>query len=90
MLFAKTVCHSIKENNNKFIFETHSEHFILALQKLIREGKLKTSDVNVYYCSKNKKTAKLIKLEMDDKGKFITKWPDGFFPERFNLIKDKI
>ena len=89
--FASMVVDSIKENKNKFIFETHSEHFILALQRFIREGKLSNTDINVYYCHKTKKgAAKLLKLEMDDKGRFITKWPDGFFPERYNLIKDSI
>ena len=39
----------IKKNSNNIIIETHSEHFILRIQKLIREKKLNPNFVSINY-----------------------------------------
>ncbi|MEX2633661.1 MAG: DUF3696 domain-containing protein [Balneolales bacterium] len=64
------------------LVETHSEHLILRLQQHVIEGKINPKDIIFYYVhSKDgKKTVK--ELELDENGKFISDWPDGFFPER--------
>ena len=69
---------------NQFIIETHSEHLVLRLQKLIRKGKLKKEDVAVIYCDKTPDGTVATELRLNDKGEFIDPWPHGFFEESFN------
>ena len=80
-----------KKTSNKFIIETHSEHFILRLQKLIRStGILKPKDVaiNYVYIDQEENCSKIDIMELDEKGNFINKWRHGFFNERLNELKD--
>ena len=81
----------ILSNSNrgqKWILETHSEHLILKIKKMIKEKNLNHNNVSIYYAYKDKKTSssKLDKIELDEDGKFIGKWRDGFFQERMDLI----
>ncbi|MBI5375913.1 MAG: DUF3696 domain-containing protein [Candidatus Schekmanbacteria bacterium] len=79
------LAHCIKEKN-QFIVETHSEHLILRLQKLIRQKVLKPDDVSIIYISKENDGSKAQRLHIDEEGDFIDEWPDGFFPERMDEI----
>jgi AAA ATPase domain/Protein of unknown function (DUF3696) len=72
--------------NNEFIIETHSEHLMLRLQKLIRKGELKPDDVSVIYVDRGAEGSKCLHLRLDEEGDFIDEWPDGFFEEDFNEI----
>ena len=72
--------------NNQFIIETHSEHLMLRLQKLIRKGELKPDDVSVIYVARGAEGSKCLHLRLDEEGDFIDEWPDGFFEEGFNEI----
>lgn len=77
---------------NQFIIETHSEHLILRLLKLIRDttnGELKEGDkplrpedVAVIYAKPTEHGTELMELRISEDGDFIDKWPDGFFTER--------
>jgi predicted ATPase len=71
---------------NQFIIETHSEHLMLRLQKLIRKGKLKPEDISVIYVDRGTEGSKCLHLRLDEEGDFIDEWPDGFFEEDFNEI----
>ncbi len=71
---------------NQFIIETHSEHLILRLRKLIRQGKLKPEDVSVIYVDRNSNGSKCLQIRLDEEGDFIDSWPDGFFEEDFNEL----
>lgn len=71
---------------NQFIIETHSEHLMLRLQKLIRKGELKPEDVSVIYVARDNDGSKCLHLRLDEEGDFIDEWPDGFFEEDFNEI----
>lgn len=72
---------------NRFIVETHSEHLILRLQRLVRNGELNAHDISVLYVSRGDKDigegSMVSRLELDDDGSFIDNWPDGFFEEGF-------
>jgi len=70
--------------NNQFIIETHSEHLMLRLQKLIRKGELKPEDISVIYVDRGAEGSKCLSLRLDEDGDFIDEWPDGFFEEDFN------
>ena len=77
---------------NQFIIETHSEHLILRLLRLIRdttngelkegEKPLRPEDVGVIYAKPTENGAELMELRISEDGDFIDKWPDGFFTER--------
>ena len=74
------------KQGNQFIIETHSEHLILRLQRLVREGILKPQDISVIFVSKKPGGAKAQCLELDENGDFIDDWPGGFFPERLKEL----
>ena len=71
---------------NQFIVETHSEHLILRLQRLVREKEIKPEDVSVIYVSRRPEGAKAEHLRLDEDGDFIDDWPNGFFPERLREL----
>ena len=77
------LAHSIQEPlSNRFIIETHSEHLVLRMQKLVRTGKLKPDDVAILYVSRGEDGSTVERLRLDDEGDFLDEWPGGFFPER--------
>jgi predicted ATPase len=75
---------SVKSFSNRFIIETHSEHLLLRLQKLIRKGELTTEDISVIYVDRDSDGSKCLQLRLDSDGDFIDEWPNGFFDEGFN------
>ena len=79
---------AIKEpRQNQFIVETHSEHLILRLQRLVYEKRIKPEDVSVIYISRGPEGAKSQRLHLDEEGDFIDEWPNGFFPERLRELR---
>ena len=87
---------SARNNNNKFILETHSEHMILRLKRRLRENFEKegqgnsevetlTNDVTINVITTNKKELKSQNklLKITPSGNFNGDWPEGFFEERF-------
>ena len=66
---------------NTYIIETHSEHIVRKIQVLVARGDLKKEMVAVYYFDKDEKTGitSIKEMELDEKGRFITEWPPGFF-----------
>ena len=78
---------AIKESSRKrFIIETHSEHLILRLQRLVRKKKIEPEDVSVIYVSRGAEGAKAERLHLDEDGDFIDEWPNGFFLERLREL----
>lgn len=71
---------------NQFIVETHSEHLILRLQRLVREKHLKPTDISVIYVSRGPEGAESQRLHLDEDGDFIDEWPNGFFAERLREL----
>lgn len=78
----------IKDNSSSVIIETHSEHFILRIQKLIREKKISPNlvSINYVYLDENGEGSKIDYMPLDDNGKFLRKWRHGFFNERLKEI----
>lgn len=72
---------------NQFIVETHSEHLILRLQRLVHEKCIKPEDVSVIYISRGPEGAESQRLRLDEEGDFIDEWPKGFFPERLRELR---
>jgi predicted ATPase len=79
---------AIKEpRQHQFIIETHSEHLILRLQRLVYKGEIKPEDVSIIYVSRGPDGAKAERLHLDEEGDFIDEWPNGFFPERLRELR---
>ena len=72
---------------NQFIIETHSEHLILRLQRLVRKKQIRPEDVSVIYVSRGPEGASAERLRLDEDGDFIDDWPNGFFPERLRELR---
>ena len=66
----------------QFIIESHSEHFLIRLQRRIAEGTLQANDAALYFCERRGSSSKVTPLEMDEFGN-IKNWPAGFFGDAF-------
>lgn len=70
------------DKNKKYLFETHSQNFVLRMRRLVAEDKLDAADLNIYYVDfdeqKNESVLKQIKV---DKTGGVDWWPDGIFSE---------
>jgi hypothetical protein len=71
---------------NQFIIETHSEHLMLRIQRLVRVGRLRKQDVCVLFVARGPDGAQIKELRLDDDGEFLDPWPGGFFPERLREL----
>lgn len=75
-----------------FIVETHSEHIILRLLKRIRQSNdgelpdgfipVTPKDVSINYLDASEHGVQTTRLNIDEDGEFIERWPGGFFAER--------
>jgi len=75
---------AIQEKGHQIIAETHSEHLMLRIQRLIRSKKLSPQDVCVLYVSRDASGSSVQQLRLDEDGEFLDEWPGGFFEESFN------
>ena len=83
-LIAKIIKKSLNKN---FILETHSELFVLQVQKLVQKGVLKPSEVSINYISRNNKgNSEVHNIPLNAQGGFEKKWPGGFFTERMQVL----
>lgn len=72
---------------NQVIMETHSENFMLRVQRRIREGLLDSKDVAVIYVDQDSNGGAIVnELRIDESGEFLDDWPNGFFVERFDEV----
>lgn len=83
----------IDNNNKNYLIETHSENFILRIQRMIAdpEVKLTNEDVKVYYVNyeEDKFHSTMKEIEIDENGE-IEDWPDNIFNEGYEeLVKLK-
>ena len=70
--------------------ETHSETLMLRLQRRIRQKKIKPEDVSVLYVNPVKDEGSVImELELDEQGRFLDEWPDGFFEEGYREMYEE-
>ena len=72
--------------SNRFLVETHSEHLVLRLQKLVRQRRIEPEMISIVYVEATSGGARLSKIRLDEGGDFIDEWPEGFFPERLGEL----
>lgn len=81
--FGSLLAEAVRSNSNQFIIETHSEHLVLRIQRLIRRGELRPDEVAVVYVRRTECGSDAAELRLNSKGEFIDRWPEGFFEEGF-------
>jgi predicted ATPase len=64
--------------NVQLIIESHSEHFLMRLQRRIAEEQISPNDVAVYFARNSQDGVDLEALKVDMYGN-IENWPDNFF-----------
>jgi hypothetical protein len=74
--------------SNRFVIETHSEHLLLRLQRLIRHGHLRADDVAVLYVQKGRWASQAVEIRLGADGRLLDPWPGGFFEEGFREVFD--
>lgn len=86
-LFAEKV---VSEPSSKIIIETHSEHLIRRLQVLIADPDVEIgpNDIAIYYVDKGLEGSYVKKMDINEKGQFISEWPSGFFDKSYELSKE--
>lgn len=62
----------------QLVIESHSEHFLLRLQRRVAEGVLEPKNVAIYFVRDGKAGAALEELKLDMFGE-IENWPEDFF-----------
>ena len=76
----------VKNNGHQFLVETHSEHLILRLRRLVREGKVKPEEISVVYVDRGRDGSVVQRIGIKPDGTFDREWPGGFFPERMREL----
>jgi hypothetical protein len=76
----------IKERGHQFIVETHSEHIMLRMQRLIRNRMLEVKSVAVRYVRRNTTGSTIEPLVVNGSGEFVEGWPEGFMPDRLKEL----
>ncbi|HUK57964.1 MAG TPA: DUF3696 domain-containing protein [Stellaceae bacterium] len=66
----------------QIFFESHSEHLLLRLQRLIAEQKAQQEELSLYFCDKAEDASSLERLDVDIFGN-IRNWPKNFFGDAF-------
>jgi energy-coupling factor transporter ATP-binding protein EcfA2 len=84
---ADLIIDSAVSNRNRILIETHSEHILSRLQRRIRERMhpgFGGGSVSVNYISTSDRGSVAEVLRLDERGKLLDPWPDGFFDERLD------
>ena len=67
--------------------ETHSELFILKIQKLVQKGIINPKNVSINYIERLKNGTSIVhNLPLNSVGSFTKPWPGGFFNERLEIL----
>ncbi len=69
------------------IIETHSETIVLAVQQLVRSGRLAPEDISILTFETDREDGQpvITQVRLSSQGRFLDPWPGGFFPENTAL-----
>jgi hypothetical protein len=84
-------------SQNQFLIETHSEHLLLRIMRLVREEMLDPECVCVLYVDDHSfdpehgararaGESRVIDLRLNARGEFDEPWPGGFFDDRYEEL----
>lgn len=69
-------------NDRRVIVETHSEHLLLRLRRLIATGKISTNHVAVYFVERTDDSSEIRSIPLESDGHISSEtWPKGFFED---------
>ena len=69
--------------NSQILVETHSEQLIFRVLRGVG-GKLNHNDLSVNYVSNENSETVVKNIRVDERGRFLDVWPQGFFNERLS------
>lgn len=77
----------LEDNNRNYLIETHSENFILRIQRLIADKTLRKEEVKIYYVDYDESEfcSNLKEVIIEDDGE-IENWPDNIFNESLDEV----
>jgi predicted ATPase len=79
---ADAILKCCQRRNLQVIVESHSEHFLLRLQRRVAEGCVGPDRVRLFFCDTDPSASRLLPLELDLYGR-ITNWPRNFLGNAF-------
>jgi predicted ATPase len=74
-----------KERRVQLIVESHSEHLLRRLQRLIAEEVITEDDVALYFCYSGGASSQMDRLEVDTYGNILN-WPEDFFGDELEDV----
>lgn len=80
------IAECIKTRHHQYIIETHSEHLILRMQRLVKAQAIKPEDLCIIHVTRGKDGAEVTRIRLGEEGEFKDEWPGGFFPERMREL----
>jgi predicted ATPase len=70
------------KQEQRVIVETHSEHLLLRLRRLIAQKEISHDEIAIYFIEKTKDTSTIKEISIEKDGHIDPiKWPKGFFEE---------
>ncbi len=75
-----------RDRNIQFLIESHSEHFIYRLQRLIAEQTVRPEQVALYVCRAGADGSLIEPLEINEYGD-IANWPPDFFGDEMEDVR---
>jgi predicted ATPase len=73
---------AIVAEGRSVLVETHSEHLVLRLRRLVAEGDIPASDIALYYVEKTRDRSTIRDVQLKSNGHIEpTDWPAGFFED---------
>lgn len=79
---AQLFAESVEDGKRRYLIETHSQNFVLRMQRLVAEQRFRAEDIVIYFVDfdETKKSSFLRKINLDEHGN-VDFWPEGIFEE---------
>jgi predicted ATPase len=72
----------VTKRDVSILVETHSEHLVLGLRRLVAQGTLQADDVAIYYGERTNGTSTARRVPIQENGHVESSdWPSGFFED---------
>jgi len=67
-------------NNHRILIETHSEHLITRMRRLIASKQIDSSEVGLFFVEQNSESSSIREIQIQQNGGIVSsEWPKGFF-----------
>jgi hypothetical protein len=77
---------AIRDDQIRFLIETHSETFLLRLRRRIAEGTLRPEQLGLYFVDADGSASTVKRINVDELGN-VDYWPEGIFAENFEEVR---